>query len=149
MRVSCKILYELAARVQDLVQFRYGSFKPNEQGFGEFPWLCHKTGENRSGLLSPNTMQLLKDVQNALSLDAEDHLFEGRTEEQLKGDFSHFFLQVAKLPIQSHDFRTTKITEMLANGMDVRTVQVYVGHKNVATTLGYQKVERMQALRKV
>jgi len=137
MRVSCKILHELAARVQDLAQFRFNSFVPNRDGFGEFPWTCHKTGEMRAGLLTPDTMGMLKLVQGTVGARPEDPLFEGKNEKQLKDHFSKFFRRVVKLEVQSHDFRTTKITEMLDEGVDVRTVQTYVAHKNVATTLGY------------
>jgi len=59
--------------------------------------------------------------------------------------FSKFFLETAKVEVQSHDFRTTKITELLEGGASLRAVQRYVGHKSPATTLGYHKLSTTQA----
>lgn len=53
-----------------------------------------------------------------------------------------FLWKTIKTSIKSHDFRTTKISELLENKeMGIKDVQLYIGHKNVATTLGYQKID--------
>lgn len=38
-----------------------------------------------------------------------------------------------------HKFRRTYITALLRNGIDLRTVQVYAGHKDIASTMRYQR----------
>ena len=44
MHVACRILLDLAARVQDLVQFKFNSFKKDNYGQGTYQWVSHKTG---------------------------------------------------------------------------------------------------------
>jgi len=104
MRVSCRILYDLAARVQDLVQFSLNSFAVDDQGFGKCDWVCHKTHEPRSGFLSADTIRTLTDVYAAAGLKPGDMMFPHHNEKQLKKYFSNFFRDTVKLPIQSHDF---------------------------------------------
>lgn len=36
-----------------------------------------------------------------------------------------------------HKFRRTYITTLLRNGIDLRTVQAYAGHKDIASTMKY------------
>jgi integrase len=52
-----------------------------------------------------------------------------------------------KTTIQSHDFRTTKITELIyVDKLDINVVKNYVGHTNIATTLGYVKMDKRKAM---
>jgi hypothetical protein len=53
---------DLAARIQDLLTFRYNSFKEDRYGGGEHKWITKKTSEERLGYLTPSTMLLLKEV---------------------------------------------------------------------------------------
>lgn len=55
-------MYDLAARVQDLLQFRFNSFTLDGAGGGKHQWIAKKTKGERKGYLSPVTMQLLKEV---------------------------------------------------------------------------------------
>lgn len=50
-----------------------------------------------------------------------------------------YTFQTLDLPICSHDFRHTKITELVNVGMPIVDVQSYVGHTRAATTLSYVK----------
>jgi site-specific recombinase XerD len=53
----------------------------------------------------------------------------------------------AKLPEPDcylHKFRATFATWHLWNGIDIRTVQMYMGHKNIESTLRYLKPSRSQ-----
>lgn len=50
--------------------------------------------------------------------------------------FSKTFSKMG-LDIDSHDFRHTKITELVEAGMPLTEVQSYVGHTDAKTTLGY------------
>lgn len=47
----------------------------------------------------------------------------------------------------SHDFRHTQITELADAGLPTKTMQLYVGHKNPATTMRYIHVEEDEALK--
>lgn len=47
----------------------------------------------------------------------------------------------------SHSFRHTKITELADAGLPTKTMQLYVGHSDAATTLKYIHVDEGEALR--
>ena len=44
-----------------------------------------------------------------------------------------------KVPISAHDFRRFKATRMWEDGVDLRTIQHYLGHRSIATTEIYIK----------
>jgi integrase len=44
-----------------------------------------------------------------------------------------------QLEVTSHDFRHTKITDLVNSGMTTERVQKYVGHTKITTTLAYVK----------
>jgi site-specific recombinase XerD len=52
-------------------------------------------------------------------------------------DMFNYTFSTLKLKASSHDFRHTKITELVNAGMDISQVQQYVGHTDVKTTLSY------------
>lgn len=43
-------------------------------------------------------------------------------------------------PIRFHDFRHTAITQMIAKGIDIKTVQSIAGHEDIKTTMNYVHV---------
>jgi Tfp pilus assembly pilus retraction ATPase PilT len=47
MKLGWKMLYDLAGRVQDLLLFRYNSFKEDETKGGICRWISKKTNEER------------------------------------------------------------------------------------------------------
>jgi integrase len=107
------ILYDLAARIQDLLIFRYDSFVLDNDGGGTYKWTTHKTGEKRLGYLSSKTMIYLKKVQKTLGKLPNDLIYQGTNNKLIKKNFSNFFTSSMKVPVKSHDFRTTKLTELL------------------------------------
>jgi hypothetical protein len=54
------MLLDLAARVQDLLQFRFDSFTLDKEGGGVFCWIMKKTSSERIGYLTPETMCILE-----------------------------------------------------------------------------------------
>lgn len=46
-----------------------------------------------------------------------------------------------------HKFRHSFATSQVQDGLDIRTLQVLLGHKNIATTEKYLKSLRMEKLR--
>lgn len=61
MRIACRLLYELAARCQDLLEFRFDSFKQDQRG-AVVKWKPKKTvrkGLKRLGLITKETYHLI------------------------------------------------------------------------------------------
>lgn len=129
--------------------FTFGSFKEQDNGQGTFQWVAEKTKSERAGTLAADTMQLLKEVQSELRRTDEDKLFPQHNKQSIATYFCQFFKRTLKVPVQSHDFRTTKITQLLNDQVDLKSVQKYVGHKNPATTLGYQKLDISEANKRI
>jgi hypothetical protein len=64
MRVACWLLYDLAARCQDLLKFKYNSFKVDESG-AIVEWVPKKTVKkniSRLGLITKETYLLIQDL---------------------------------------------------------------------------------------
>jgi site-specific recombinase XerD len=49
----------------------------------------------------------------------------------------------------SHDFRHSKVTDLLNEGMQLKEVATYVGHSNPGTTLKYFNVDQASVMDKV
>lgn len=69
--------------------------------------------------------------------NAEEPIFK-RTENAMHLLFSRTFASL-KLEVSSHDFRHSKITELINAGIPLTDVQSYVGHTRPDTTLSYVK----------
>jgi integrase/recombinase XerD len=57
-------------------------------------------------------------------------------------------LEKAGLPkIRPHDLRHSFVSNLVAAGVDLKTVQELAGHRDISTTLGYMhlRTERLQA----
>lgn len=64
MRVACRLLYELAARCQDLIQFKFSSFVETCDDI-RVEWIPKKTARKkikRMGIISSETLELIKQL---------------------------------------------------------------------------------------
>jgi integrase len=61
--------------------------------------------------------------------------------------FSQAFSKLV-IEVSSHDFRHTKITELVNAGMPLTEVQSYVGHTRADTTLSYVKKKQTKDILK-
>ena len=59
------------------------------------------------------------------------------------------YLNNAGFNYTTHDFRHTKISELVAKKIPLKTVQVYAGHTNAATTLRYVHIDQDDALNQI
>lgn len=62
-RVGWHLMYDLACRVQDLLHFRYNSFKADSSGGGTYKWVAKKTQVDRLGYVSAKTMKLIEELR--------------------------------------------------------------------------------------
>lgn len=62
-RLACKLLYDLGARVQDLVELTFVSFKPTPEGGAHVQWKPNKQKKAdvvRKCFVSADTMELVR-----------------------------------------------------------------------------------------
>ena len=71
----------------------------------------------------------------------DNDLIFDKNENSMKTAMSKLFTQQLKVPVSSHDFRHTKITELAESGMQIAKIQKHVGHKSATTTLKYVTVD--------
>jgi integrase len=136
--LACHLLYDLAVRSQDLLAFAFSSFKPTADGGASVTWIPKKTknyGVARAGLISKKTLELVKNFQGDRA--PTEPLF-NMSEGVLLKQLSRALIN-ANLEVSSHDFRHTKITDLVKSGMQLAEVQKYVGHTKITTTLAYVK----------
>ncbi|CDW82327.1 integrase family protein [Stylonychia lemnae] len=150
MQVACRLLYDLAARCQDLLQFKFNMFIPNGDGATiEFiPKKTKKSKVTRSGVISKETFDLLKKLQ-LLTYASSDEFIYKQTEKQLKDRFYKLFKRKLKIEVQSHDFRHSRITDLFKQNMSVNAIQKYVGHLQSTTTLRYINIGKDEAVEQV
>jgi integrase len=68
------------------------------------------------GLITKETFHLLNELK-LKTLKSDNDLIFDKSEDAMKKSFSRLFTQQLKVPITSHDFRHTKITELAESGM--------------------------------
>ena len=150
-RIACKLLYDLAARQQDLLEFTFNSFVPNpehESGGASVEWMPKKTKKKkikRKGVITKETYDLIKEYAQGKDLNSK--IFT-QNENSMKSALSYLFKIRLKLPWSSHDFRHTMATD-LGDRMSVKEVQSYIGHADAKTTLRYMHADSAAVVQKV
>jgi site-specific recombinase XerD len=99
---------------------------------------------DRIVMLDPNLLILLREYW--VSYKTSDYLFEGAK----GGRYSEKSIQCLvksavnkngiRKRISSHSLRHSCLTQMIKDGVDLRTVQKIAGHKNINTTASYIKI---------
>jgi integrase len=62
---------------------------------------------------------------------------------------NRFLKNILQVNYTSHDFRHSKVTDLLNEGVKLKEVATYVGHSNPSTTLRYYNVDEAQVMQKV
>lgn len=76
MHLSCRLLFDLAARVQDLLLIHFNSFLIQPNGSGKLEWAMHKQNkQERFGHIEVETMKLVKTTMVLLKKNPTDPLF--------------------------------------------------------------------------
>lgn len=117
-----------------------------------------KTSEERSVPLSFKTASLLKiyteEIRTQLEKISVPYLFLTKTGKKMASPYVTVeFKKILKKSginkhLSVHAFRYSIATHLLENGMDIRYIQKFLGHKNIDTTRQYTKVS-IENLREV
>ena len=90
-----------------------------------------------------------------IEYQTKEYLFEGAKGGRYSEKSIQTLVKVAtakvgiKKNISSHSLRHSCLTQMIKNGVDLRTVQKIAGHKNINTTAGYIKLMDFDILRTI
>jgi len=111
-------------RRMELVQARYEHIQGG----------CIKLyGKGRKERIIPLLPQALDEVQNIGKIFSYAH----------KSTYSHYYLKIVRacgIKTRFHDLRHTAATQMLASGIDLKTVKEILGHSDIRTTEIYAQV---------
>lgn len=136
MNVAIHLLYDLGGRLQDLLKMQYGQLQ------GELiEWEMQKVKRNRQGVITEETRHLIEELQRKNSSKDEDFIYTCSIG-ALKKRVNRFLKDYLKVPYTSHDFRHSKVTHLLNEGVQLKEVSTYVGHSNPSTTLKYHNVDQ-------
>lgn len=142
------MLYNSGARISELVAMRVEDVRVAKKG------TCHvrflgKGRKDRTVPLWEDTSQLLMSHIGRLNLSEGDYVFGGRNVEHLTRSGARSRLDVvakkakaahpelARKKITPHVFRHSTAMAMLAAGVDIATVAIWLGHEDVNTTHKY------------
>jgi site-specific recombinase XerD len=96
---------------------------------------------DRIVMLDDSILQLLR--KYASEYNVTKYLFEGAKGDKYSVKSVQHIVKIAaekigcKKKISSHSLRHSCFTQMVRNGVDLRTIQKIAGHKNINTTAGY------------
>lgn len=99
---------------------------------------------DRIVMLDDNLLQLLRNYWNTYK--TSEYLFEGQTGNRYSEKSVQNIIKntVKKLgftkKISPHSLRHSCFTQMIKDGVDIRTIQKIAGHKNINTTANYLKI---------
>ena len=144
-----EFLYSTGVRLSECVDFRVSDLKLGEK----IGWVrkC-KDGKDRMIVLSE---KLKRDIEKYLSArkTESEFLFTGWTRKMSKRAIQKLVEKAAKRAginkkISPHSLRHSFATHLLESGVNIRKIQVLLGHSNLATTQIYTKVSKKE-LKKV
>jgi|Tabmets5t2r1_1033131.scaffolds.fasta_scaffold06942_1 integrase/recombinase XerD len=141
-RTALTTVYATGLRVSEVVRLKVSDLDSQrmvirvEQGKG---------GKDRYVMLSPQLLVILRSYWRRTR--PKLWLFPGRSQERpLDSTVLHTACRFARLaaglnkPVTVHSLRHSFATHLLESGVDIRTIQVLLGHANIETTTRYAKV---------
>ncbi|MEM7047196.1 MAG: site-specific tyrosine recombinase XerD [Pseudomonadota bacterium] len=152
MVVFLEILYSTGLRISELVSLPMSAISQ-----GKDPWLTitGKGGRTRMVPLAPSCTQALKTYLAYRSTETQDienpFLFPSRAARQGHLTRQHFAQMLKNLCLRAaidpqqvspHTLRHTFATHLLEGGADLRSVQMMLGHADIATTQIYTHVQQ-------
>jgi len=148
--------FSTGLRVAELVSLDRDQIKIKQQTeYLEIP-IKGKGGRIRVIYFSPRSVRALKHYLNERK-DMDKALFISYSKNNAKSDNRRLsvravenivkkYVKIAGLPVMMspHSLRHSYATDLLSNGVDLRLVQEFLGHRNIATTQVYTHVTNKQ-----
>lgn len=135
------LMYSCALRVGEAVNLRIKDIDTKNNR------IVIKNGKgkvDRIVMLDENLLKLLREYWGTYK--TSEYLFEGATGGKYSEKSIQTLVKTAATKnkidknISSHSLRHSCITQMIKDGVDLRTVQKIAGHKNINTTAGYIRI---------
>lgn len=111
MRLACRLLYELAARSQDLTDLTFESFVEVPGGGANVAWKPRKqraANVLRKCFVTPETMALVREYQGNSPLSARLYPHN----DDIMNDLLRRVFKTTGIDVKSHNFRHAKLTNL-------------------------------------
>ena len=147
MRLACRLLYDLAARSQDLADLTFASFVEVPGGGANVTWKPRKqtkAGVLRKCFVTPDTMALVREYQGNQPLSARLYSHN----DIVMNNLLQRALKSVGASVRSHDFRHAKLTD-LGTFLTPHQVRDYAGHSSIMVTDTYLHSNQEDILKKV
>jgi integrase len=147
IRLACRLLFDLAARSQDLTDLTFNSFKEVQGGAANVCWKPRKQMKAnvlRKCFVTPETMALVKEYQGNRPLS--DRLYPHS--DAVMNSIMHRAFKSIGVDAKSHGFRHAKLTD-LGTFLTPHQVRDYAGHSSIKITDAYLHSNQEEVLRRV
>jgi|688.fasta_scaffold100657_3 site-specific recombinase XerD len=133
------LMYSCALRVSEVVNLKIKDIDSNNNKIN----IRNGKGKvDRITMLDSSLLELLRDYYREYKV--KEYLFEGAKGEKYSVKSVQCIIKKAAIPfsknISSHSMRHSCLTQLIKNGVDLRSVQKLAGHKNINTTANYIKI---------
>lgn len=133
------LMYSCALRVSEVVNLK---LKDIDSLNNKINIRNGKGKVDRITMLDKSLLEMLR--QYYTEYKVKEYLFEGAKGEQYSVKSVQNIIKKASLSfgknISSHSMRHSCLTQLIKNGVDLRSVQKLAGHKNINTTANYIKI---------
>ncbi len=138
------LLYSTGIRLSELINLKVEDLELNDN----IIWVRKGKGsKDRMVIVSEKISEKLKDYLK--NKNHSDFVFEGRNGKMSKRNVQKLVSNAAKTAklskkVSPHTFRHSFATHLLEDGVDIRKIQVLLGHSNLSTTQIYTTVSKSE-----
>lgn len=141
-RLIIELLYSTGLRLSECINLKYSDIDLNEN----IGWVRNgKGGKDRQFIISDRLNKSLKKYTGKSMNEADNYIFHGRGEKISTRGVQQIVKDATvragiKKKVHVHTLRHSFATHLLENGVDIRKIQVLLGHSNLNSTQIYTQV---------